>query len=151
MEEIAKSNKGITLLALTVYIAVILIIIGLMASLRGFFFNNVSILQNSARYADSFDNFNSNFVKDVKSSKHAVIDGNTIIFDNGAVYNYNQDDKGVYRNKIKIATNVNEFSATNKTIIVKGTTKELVVIKIGIGDSQDMTFYKNISYTLKYW
>ena len=152
-----KSNKGITLIELSAYIILLLLVIGVLASIRGFFFNNLDIVRKASRYAASFDKFNSEFVKDVKNNKYASVEtdetsGNIIItFESGDTYVYNASDEGIYKGKIKIATNVTSFNASNKTIMVNGVEKEIISISIAIGTSIDSMFYKSIDYTLKYW
>ena len=66
-----KSDKGITLLALSIYIIVISLILGLLATLNNFFSNNIKVVRDSSKYATSFDKFNSFFVEDVKNSKNS--------------------------------------------------------------------------------
>ena len=146
-----KNNKGITLLELSIYIIVLMVIVGLLATTNKFFNKNLGAVQNVARYAASFDKFNSLFVSDVKDNKEAVVVGNRITFEDGTTYTYNQNDKGVYRGKIKIASNVVAFSATSKKIIINNCTKQIININIIIGESLETAFEQNIDYTLKYW
>src|SRR5574344_1900836 len=101
MKKILKKANGITLLTLSIYIGVIIIIIGVLASIRTFFFKNVDSIQNMARYAESFDNFNSAFLKDVKNNRNVILDGNNIIFSDGTTYYYNVKDNSIYKQSIK--------------------------------------------------
>ena len=73
----------------------------------------------------------------------------TITFEDGITYIYN--DNAIYRDKVKIATNVTVFDAEKKTIIINNVEKEIVSIKIEIGNSAETVFSKSIDYTLKYW
>ena len=145
-----KNNKGITLMALSIYIIVLMVIMGLLATMNRFFNKNLDTVQSIAKYAASFDKFNSLFVSDVKNNKAAIVSGNTITFEDGTTYTYiNQE--GIYRGKIKIASNVTGFSATSKKIIINNCTKQIISISIIIGDSYDNAFEQNIDYTLRYW
>ena len=150
-----KSDKGITLLALSIYIIAISLILGLLATLNNFFSNNIKVVRDSYKYATSFDKFNSFFVEDVKNSKNAKIETNdnniTITFDNGSIYFYKDDDGGLYRGKVKIASSVTNFTATSKTVVINNTEKEIITIDIAIGGNGKNTFSKKIDYTLKYW
>ena len=152
-----KSNKGITLIELSIYIIVLSLVIGVLASIRNFFFKNMDIVKETSRYASAFDKFNSYFVKDVKNNNNAKIDsdastGNLIItFEDGTNYIYNDSDDGIYRGKIKIATNVSAFTASKKTIVINNVEKEIISINIAIGTSNNTMFNKSIDYTLKYW
>lgn len=150
-----KSNKGITLLELSLYIIVILIIMGVLTSIRTFFFKNVDVIEESSRYASSFDKFNNYFVSDVKNNYHVKVETNpgstTIIFEDGTTYIYNVADGGIYRGKIKIASNVTAFTVNKKNILINSVQKEVVSINIAIGDSNANLFNKKIDYTLRYW
>ena len=150
-----KSNRGITLLALSFYIVVILIVMGLLSSIRNFFFKNVDVLEDASRYAASFDKFNNYFVNDVKNNYHVKVDSNasniTIIFEDGTTYIYNEEDGGIYREKIKIASNVTTFVVNKKNVVINTVQKEIIRINIAIGDSDANLFNKKIDYTLKYW
>lgn len=156
MEKI-KSNKGITLIELSAYIIVLLLIVGVLASIRNFFFNNLDIVKKASRYAAAFDKFNSYFVQDVKNNKYVNVekDNNSenviITFENGDTYIYNKADEGIYKGKVKIATNVTLFNANKKTIMVSGVAKDIISVTIAIGTSSNEMFYKTIDYTLKYW
>lgn len=152
-----KSNKGITLIELSVYIMALLVVVGVLASIRNFFFKNLDIVKETARYAASFDKFNSYFVKDVKNNKHVNIssDGSTgnliITFEDGTNYVYNYQDSGIYRGKVKIATNISAFTATSKTLVINNFEKEIISLNMVIGTSNNTLFNKSIDYTLKYW
>ena len=94
-----KSNKGITLLDITIYMIAILITIGIMTMIKTYFFNNINIVKETARYAAEFDNFNTFFVSDVKEYTDIEID------DINKTYTFKNSSKGnrdmVYYYKIK--------------------------------------------------
>ena len=101
------------------------------------------------------DRFNTHFVKDVESNNEVNItttDGQvTIIFEDGTTYTYNSNDEGLYRESVKISTNVKAFTATKKIITINNVDKDIVTVKIIIGNSTQTLFSKQIDYTLKYW
>lgn len=148
-----KSEKGITLTSLVIYIIVISIVVGVMATISTFFYSNLDVVRDSAKYASEFDKFNSYIVKDVKNNKKVNVDNSagTIIFEDGTTYMYNENDKGIYRGKTKIATHVEGFSCSKKTITVNNVDKEILTVKIIIGNSNKTLLNKQIDYTLKYW
>lgn len=157
MNKPMKSNKGITLVALSIYIISILLIVGILTSIRQYFFNNIDIIKDTARYASAFDKFNSYFVHDVKNNSNAKVEesddtGNiTIIFEDGTTYTYNQNNQGIYRGKVKIAANVTAFKATQKEILINSVKKQIITIEMIIGQSNKTLFNKKIDYTLRYW
>ena len=148
-----KSEKGITLMTLTVYIIVMLIIVGIVATISTFFYDNLDVVKDSAKYSSEFDKFNSSLISDVKSNKHVNVDPNNkiIIFEDGTTYKYNNSDEGIYRGQSKIASHVKYFTVSKKTIVIDNVDKEILTIKIIIGDSDKTLINKSIDYTLKYW
>lgn len=152
-KEILKNNRGITLVALATYMIVILIVLGILSTISSFFYDNLNIVRDSAKYASEFDKFNSFILSDVKNNNKVYVDqnSNTIIFEDGTTYVYNDSDEGVYRGNAKIATHVTFFSASKKTITINNVEKDILTIHIIIGDSTKTLMNKQIDYTLKYW
>ena len=148
-----KSENGVTLIDVTIYIITMLIIIGIVAFVSQFFYDNIGTVKDSAKYAGEFDKINSNLIVDVKANKQVTTNSgsNDIVFEDGTVYTYNSEDNGVYRGKNKIAINVKFFSASSKTINVNGVQKEILTVKVIIGNSSKNLINKQIDYTLKYW
>ena len=50
-----KSENGVTLTELVVYILVLSIVMGIMASISNFFYGNLDLIKDSAKYAGEFD------------------------------------------------------------------------------------------------
>lgn len=148
-----KSEKGITLLTLSIYIVVMLIVLGIVATINTFFYGNLDIVKNSARYSSEFDKINSSLISDVKKNKHVKVDNNnkTIIFEDGTTYKYNASDNGIYRGQNKIAANVTYFTVNKRIIVINNIEKEILTINITIGNSKKSLINKQIDYTLKYW
>lgn len=148
-----KSEKGITLISLTVYIIVLSLVVGIMATISNFFYGNLNIVKDTAKYSSEFDKFNNSIIADVKLNKHVQVDSEnkTIIFENGTTYKYNAEDEGIYRGKNKIATHVKYFEVSSKTIVVNKVNKEILTINVIIGTSDRNLINKQMDYTLKYW
>ena len=146
-----KSEKGVTLLELTVYIIVLFIVLGTLTIISNFFNDNMDVVRYSAKYAGEFDKFNSAFLEDTKENSSANINGNIITFINGTTYKYSEEDSSIYRGQVKIATNVKSFSAKKKIITINNLDKEIISINIIIGNSSNNLLNKSIDYTLKYW
>lgn len=142
-----KSQKGFTLVAVTVYVIVIALVIGVIASVTSFFYSNNKYIDESGKDAAQFDTFNMFFLEDVKKEGNEIVglkasDENavmtkTIEFSDGTVYTIKDD--GIYRNKVKICSNVNSnsgFKCENKNGQI------LVTANLTFGD----TFAKNVEY-----
>ena len=153
MMENLKSENGITLTALVIYILVLSIVMGIMASISNFFYGNLGLVKDSAKYSGEFDKINSNLIVDVKANNHVVVnnDEKTIIFEDGTTYKYTAEDEGLYRGNNRIATNVKVFNISKKTIVVNSVEKDILTVNIIIGNSSKNLINKKIDYTLKYW
>ena len=137
-----KSQKGITLISLTIYVIVMAIVIGVIAIVTGVFFKS---LQQSNFYTDpiaEYTAFNSYFSEEVNHSGLKILncEDNYVAFDNGIVYTFSEENQGIYRNQVKICKDIEEctFSETIKN------GKQVVEVRIKVG-SQDRT----TTYTLK--
>ena len=144
-----KNNKGITLLALTVYIAIFMLIIATMTTISTFFFNNINDGINIHEYVVEFNKFVMFFVADVKNYDSAIVTDNQIQFNNGPVYKYQNGI--IYRNDIKIAKNVLKCIFTPNHYNVNNITKNIINVDLQIGKNNGDIFNKNIDFTLKYW
>ena len=72
MKDIMKSQNGVTLVQLTIYLIAMLVVIGMMTTLSNFFYGKINIIREASRYAAEFDKFNTHFVKDVESELEAI-------------------------------------------------------------------------------
>ena len=146
-----KSEKGITLTSLVVYVLVATVIVSIMAVISSFFFSNMTLVNGQEQYALEFYKFNMFFVNDVKNNKNAQIDAGKIIFEDGTIYEYRASEKAIYRNNTRIAKEIEELKFVENTYQVPNTqtTKNLVNVQMTMG--KDNKFSKTIEYVFKYW
>lgn len=149
-----KKEKGITLVALSVYLIIVSAILAGLSNLSSHVYKNIGKLASENLSSEEFNKFNINFVKSVKENKTADITSlnNDIIikFGDGTTYNYISSEKTIYKNKIKIAKNINYFTAIEQN----NNNKNVIQIEIGTGKdsgSVNNDFGKTINYVLKYW
>ena len=145
-----KSQKGVTLIALVIYVIVLTIVVSILAMISSFFFTNINYVKDQANYAPEFNKFNMFFIQDVKQNKNLTITGNAVKFDDGTEYTFNLDQKAIYRNGKAIAKNVQAAIFTTKTETIRSTTKNIVNVNIAIGNTGAL-FTKKVDYVLKYW
>lgn len=145
-----KSQKGVTLIALVIYVIVLTIVVSILAMISSFFFSNVNFVKKQANYAPEFNKFNMFFIQDVKQNKNLTITGNVVKFEDGTEYTFNLDQKAIYRNGKAIAKNVQAAVFTTTTETIRNTTKNIINVNIAIGNAGAL-FTKNIDYVLKYW
>lgn len=148
-----KSDKGITLTALVIYVIIFSATITLVSSLSSFIYSNLKELNTDTISSEEFNKFNTYFVQDVKSSRNVKVEtsenGNVIItLDNGGKYTYSTEENAIYRGKVKIARNIIKFNAN----FLQENNKKLVNVNIGTGKNvEEPNFEKTIKYVLKYW
>lgn len=150
MEFIMKSQKGVTLVALVIYIIVFTIVISILSVISSLFFSNVNFVKEQANYAPEFNKFNMFFIQDVKNNKNVTVNNNTVEFADGTRYDFNSDQKAIYRNGKAIAKNIQVAVFKPSTVTIRNTTKNIVNVNIAIGKAGSL-FTKDIDYVLKYW
>lgn len=143
-----KSEQGVTLTSLVIYIAVATVLISTMAVMSSHFFANIQLVKNQSDYVVEYNKFNMFFIQDVKANKAASIIGTTIVFEDGTKYEYK--DESIYRNDKKIAKNIRTASFEPATYTVNNVTKNLIKVNLNIGVEKKL-YQKQIEYVLKYW
>ena len=119
-----KSERGITLISVTVYIIAITILIGVITVISRYFYTNTKSVSQSIDPVTQFTKFNTFFSDEVNHENIKVLECNTdegsgnsyIVFDNGVQYTFIKNNMSVYRNKVKICDVVGNctFSQTIK-------------------------------------
>lgn len=148
-----KSEKGVTLLTLTIYMIVFTAVLGMMTVLSNLFYNNVYTLQDTVENAGDFDTLNSSLIIDAKANTSVRVDESTktIVFGDDTTYTYNEEEETIYRGKFKVASHVKYFSVTNSTKTVDNFQKNILSVKIIVGDSTQNLINQKIDYVLRYW
>lgn len=137
-----KSEKGVTLISVTIYVIVMAMVVGIMAVISTFFYSNVNDINEVIDPITEFTKLNSYLSEEVNHSNIKILEckDNYIVFDNGVQYTFVAENKGIYRNQVKIAQGVTacSFSETIKN------GKNVVEVKVKMGDKE-----RNTTYTLK--
>ena len=115
-----KSEKGITLISLIIYVIALTIVIGIIAVISGYFYKNIATTSENVEPMVEYTKFNSFFSEEVNyrgikvldcqstTGDNGKIETSYIVFDNGVQYTYISANKGIYRNKVKIARGIDE-------------------------------------------
>ncbi len=144
-----KSEKGVTLTALTVYITVFILIILIMSFVSNYFFENVGQIKDSPKYVSEFNKFSMFFVADVKRNTTLISCSDTELeFADGTKYIYK--DNAVYRNDVKIAQYFKNFSFKQSEYTQNSFTKTTVIVKAELGNETNK-MERQIEFVLKYW
>lgn len=144
-----KSEKGITLLALTIYIVIFTIIIGIITTISTYFYGNIGEVTKSSKYISEFNKFVMFFSTDIKNYNEAIVTDNTIKFNDEIIYKF--ENNAIYRNEVIIAQNVQDCKFSLNKYTVNTVTKNIINVNLKIGKSGDDYFENNVDFTLKYW
>jgi len=163
-----KSEKGITLISLIIYMILVAAALGILGSITNFMYGNTSKFKSNSRYSSEFDRFNSIFIKDTQKYNHAVVtvesgvvkctlntskDGSDEnISDPGVVYIYTPSKRNIVRKsqdgvELEVARNVYSasFKANDPTKNKNG-----INVKLTIGPGGEAS-EQEIYYVLKFW
>ena len=144
-----KSQKGITLTSLAIYIMVVLVVLGILAIITVNLQDNIKQADEGGTINSEFDKFNIYFLKDIKTEGNKIneISANEISFTSGNKYTFRDDDNCVYLNdNIKIAKNIETCAFSNSTIEDKVIIE--VVIKVKNGEKRTIEYTLIDSYEL---
>ena len=67
-----KSEKGVTLVSVIMYVLVMVILIGLVATLTTYFRSNISLMDTSSNNVAEYNKFNMYFTKDTNTDGNYV-------------------------------------------------------------------------------
>ena len=81
-----KSEKGITLNSLIIYIILITLVLGLLVSISSYFYSNLDYVNDTGKTMFQFNKFNMYFIEDVKNNTDLYsIEDEKIVFEDGTV------------------------------------------------------------------
>lgn len=106
-----KSQKGVTLATLTIYVIVASVVVIILAFLNANFFSQMSDLTTKTEVTNQYARFASFFVKDLKNSESVKeYNDSEVLFANGVKYEIrkleNEDKYVIYRDSVKICENI---------------------------------------------
>lgn len=139
-----KSQKGITLTSLAIYILLVLVVLGILATITANFQGNIKSISEEGTENVEIDKFNLYFLKEVKNVGNSIlsISSSEIIF--GTNNKYTFKDNSIYLNdSIKIAENIIkcEFSQN----LIDGKTVIIVNIKAKKAEEKSIQYVLNNS------
>ena len=129
-----KSEKGVTLISIVVYIIGIMIVIAILSGLSNFFFQNKNELLDQSRYISEYNKFNMYFINDIKNNRTAEIE---------TIYQQEKDENG---HNVDVIVDGNKVEAGMRIILADGTvyTYRKITDKASNGTQQnDYGIYRN--------
>lgn len=138
-----KSEKGVTLISLTIYIIAMTIVIGVISLVSTFFYKNTKSASNQIDPMTEYTKFTNFFTEEINHKGIKILEckDNYVVFDDSVQYTYVAENRGIYRNKVKICSEVEKCRFERK--IKNG--KEVVGVTIQMKDREERT----VDYTLK--
>ena len=107
-----KSQKGVTLMGLIMYVIAFAIIAGIVGTITSFFYSNTQTMDDTASSLGEFNKFNLELVREAKLEGNKIYsiseDLSRVVFTSGTVFTFIQNDKSVYKDRIKICNNVTD-------------------------------------------
>ena len=144
-----KSEKGVTLTSLVIYISVFLIIISIIDIISSSFKKNVVNIIDPPKYVAEFNSFSMFFVLDVKQNSDVKsVNPTSLEFEDGTVYTI--ENGNIYRNNFKIAKDVKNFTFTSSDYTENDFTKKIINVKAEFGNDKE-SITRDIDFVLKYW
>ena len=121
-----KSEKGITIISLIIYVIVLSIVIGMVAIISGAFMDSIDEADMYTDPIEQYTTFNSYFSEEVNHPGLEVVQcqDDYVLFSNGVQYSFISENRGIYKDKVKICRNIDfcsfsrELSSNGKTVII---------------------------------
>ena len=138
-----KQERGITLVALIIYITVMIIVMGVISIIINKFYENTDSIQGDTQEIIEFNNFYTYFLKEVKKKDNKLdsIKDNYILFASGN--SFSLVNNSIYYNDIEISSGVKEF-IIKQGLNGNGVDETIVYITIKFEE-----FSKSINYKIE--
>ena len=138
-----KTQKGVTLVSLTIYIIVMTIVIAVISMISTYFFKNTHTVIKDIEPITEQTRFSSFFTEEVNRNNIKILacDEKYVVFDNEVQYTFVPENKGIYRNQVKICRGVE--SCKFERTIKNG--KNVIAVTLKMEESLE----KKVDYTLK--
>ena len=138
-----KSDSGVTTTSLIIYVIVMVIVIGIIATITSFFYTNVKNLQNSSDNISEITKFHMYFLEETKNENNSILQvtKKQITFKTGNTFTF--QDNAIYLNNIRICDNVANAQFNKDT--VNGKTRINVLLTFG----SNLEYTKTTSYIMK--
>ena len=128
-----KSDKGITLTSLVIYVIVLMIVIGLMSNFLGYIYKNTNKITIKENYEEQYTRFLSYLISDTNSDQLYFVKTDSenkyliLKYKDGSQHQYAYSDKNIYYlnvsettpKKILLCSNVTDLTMAYSTNILQ--------------------------------
>ena len=130
-----KSEHGITIMSLIIYVIAMMLVIGIIATINSFFYTNVMNLEDESSNIAELNKFNMYFLEEVKNSNNNIITAKdkSITFSTGNTFLF--QDNAIYLNNIRICDGIKNFSIS----IEEKNKKQIINVLLTIGENLEYT------------
>lgn len=137
-----KSQKGITLISVSIYVIVMIVVVGVIAVVTGAFMKTLKSADFNNDPIAEYTTFNSYFSEEVNHQGLKVVEcqNDYIVFDNGVQYSFIAENSGIYRNQVKICRDIENCTFSQS----ENNGKTIITVKFKAGGQE-----RNTIYTLK--
>lgn len=108
-----RNEKGITLIALIIYIILMTFVVAGVTAITTSFYGNLNEMDKTSESAVAFSKFNMYFINDIKSENVKIANSGTnyieLSFGNKPAVKYSVQNGTLYRDKIKICDKIKDF------------------------------------------
>lgn len=138
-----KSQKGITMMSLVIYVASFLVVASIVSGITIFFYNNTALIDKEIYSAAEYNKLNMYLVKESEQldNRYAEFDNSSdmyyLDFSDGNRFTFDNVNNLLYYNKICLCEDVQDFDVQREY----QTGKEVLKIKVS---------FSNKTYTNKY-
>lgn len=138
-----KTQKGITVASLLIYVVAMGIIVSIIAIVLSFYNKNVTSINDTGDVSLELNKFETKMISETQTAGNRVteVTTNTIKFKSGNTYTF--VDERIYQNEIVVSNYVKEFSAKLETDGDKQLLRIYIVLEKGQAE-----IVKNLNYTI---
>ncbi len=140
-----KSQKGITLVTLAIYMVLAAMVISMLALLTRNFRENLDNVNSQTITDNEFDKINLQLLNETKKTNNQIITvtATMVEFKSGNIYEYNQEEKIIYQKnltediEVKVAEKISnvEFSRMSEN------NRDILIVTVTIDGKQRTTEY----------
>lgn len=151
-----KSEKGVTLTSLIIYVIAMLITVTIITVVTGYFTKNVDVSVESYTYFSEYTKVESAFTEEVNHDNNKILevvqyDNNPshqayVAFSSGNQYTFVPNNQAIYQNNVKIASGVQRCQFTQSIENGKQAIKVELTIK---GNAESDAKTRTSTYILK--
>ena len=137
-----KSQKGLTLISVSIYVIVMIVVVGVISVVTGAFMKTLKSADFNNDPIAEYTTFNSYFSEEVNHQGLKVVEcqNDYIVFDNGVQYSFIAENSGIYRNQVKICRDIENCTFSQS----ENNGKTIITVKFKAGGQE-----RNTIYTLK--